>query len=109
MLTDFNLFALNQSILDNAKKLGFNNTTDPCYDFTGLPTDATSTTGCTSDNINQFLYWNDIHPTAPVQALWAQGLRSAVPEPSTWAMLFIGLVGLGFAGYRRSARARAAA
>jgi hypothetical protein len=63
-----------------------------------LPTDASSATGCTPDNINQFLYWNDIHPTAPVQALWAQGLREAVPEPSTWAMLLIGFVGLALLG-----------
>ncbi len=109
MLTDFNLFAFNQNILDNAAALGFTNTTDPCYDFTGLPTDANSTTGCTSDNINKFLYWNDIHPTAPVQALWAQGLREAVPEPSTWVMLLIGFSSLAFAAYRRGARARAAA
>jgi hypothetical protein len=27
-----------------------------------------------------------------------------VPEPSTWAMLLIGMAGLGFAGYRRSRR-----
>ena len=27
---------------------------------------------------------------------------SAVPEPSTWAMLLIGFAGLGFAGYRRA-------
>lgn len=27
---------------------------------------------------------------------------SAVPEPSTWAMLMLGFAGLGFAGYRRS-------
>ena len=27
---------------------------------------------------------------------------TAVPEPSTWAMTFIGLAGLGFAGYRRA-------
>jgi len=28
-----------------------------------------------------------------------------VPEPSTWAMMAIGFVSLGFAGYRRGARA----
>jgi hypothetical protein len=33
------------------------------------------------------------------------GLSSAVPEPSTWAMLLIGFAGIGFAGYRRSRRA----
>jgi hypothetical protein len=27
---------------------------------------------------------------------------TAVPEPSTWAMLLIGFAGIGFAGYRRS-------
>jgi hypothetical protein len=27
---------------------------------------------------------------------------SAVPEPSTWAMLLIGFAGLGYAGFRRS-------
>ena len=29
-------------------------------------------------------------------------LASAVPEPSTWAMMLIGFAGLGFAAYRRS-------
>ena len=28
--------------------------------------------------------------------------NSAVPEPSTWAMVLLGFAGLGFAGYRRS-------
>jgi len=32
---------------------------------------------------------------------------AAVPEPSTWAMMLAGFIGLGFAGYRR-AKARAA-
>jgi hypothetical protein len=30
------------------------------------------------------------------------GLSSAVPEPSTWAMMLIGFAGLGFASYRRA-------
>jgi uncharacterized membrane protein len=29
------------------------------------------------------------------------GFSSSLPEPSTWAMLLLGFVGLGFAGYRR--------
>jgi hypothetical protein len=29
---------------------------------------------------------------------------SAVPEPSTWAMLLLGFAGLGYADYRRSRR-----
>jgi PEP-CTERM motif len=34
-------------------------------------------------------------------------IGGAVPEPSTWAMMLVGLAGLGFAGYR-STRRRAA-
>jgi hypothetical protein len=32
-------------------------------------------------------------------------LPTAVPEPSTWAMMLIGFAGLGFAGYRASRKA----
>lgn len=109
-LQDFDLFGLNANILANAASLGFTNTTDPCYTLKALPTSAATTPQCGPDaeNIDSFLYWNDIHPTARVQAMWAQGFLAAVPEPSTWAMLLIGFVGLGFAGYRRGVKARAA-
>ncbi|MGA9847413.1 MAG: PEP-CTERM sorting domain-containing protein, partial [Roseiarcus sp.] len=32
---------------------------------------------------------------------------TAVPEPSTWAMLLLGFAGVGCAGYRRAMRRRA--
>jgi PEP-CTERM motif len=32
-------------------------------------------------------------------------LSSVVPEPSTWAMMLVGFVGLGFAGYRKTRKA----
>ena len=32
---------------------------------------------------------------------------SAVPEPSTWAMMMLGFAGLGFAGYRKSRKSAA--
>lgn len=43
------------------------------------------------------------------EAFFAEQLyvRSAVPEPSTWAMMLIGFAGLGFAGYRASRRTAA--
>ena len=31
-----------------------------------------------------------------------------VPEPSTWAMMLVGFAGLGYAGYRRARKPRAA-
>ena len=36
-------------------------------------------------------------------------LGGAVPETSTWAMMLIGFVGLGFAGYRSTPKARRSA
>jgi hypothetical protein len=36
-------------------------------------------------------------------------MGSSVPEPSTWAMMMLGFVGLGYAAFRRSAKARALA
>ncbi|KIU49631.1 hypothetical protein QU42_06160 [Bradyrhizobium sp. UASWS1016] len=33
---------------------------------------------------------------------------SAVPEPSTWAMMILGFLGLGFLGYRKSSKTSAA-
>jgi phospholipase/lecithinase/hemolysin len=108
-LTDFDLYNFNANILANAAALGFTNTTDPC--FTDTPGSAAATTACGPDgaNVDHFLYWDDIHPTAPVQKMWAGGFESAVPEPSTWAMLLLGFVGLGLTDYRRRAQARAAA
>jgi phospholipase/lecithinase/hemolysin len=106
-LTDFNLYDFNANILANANALGFTNTTDPC--FSDTPTSAASSTGCSLANINSFLYWDDIHPTARVQAMWAAGFEAAVPESSTWAMLLLGFASLGYAGYRRGALARTAA
>jgi outer membrane lipase/esterase len=103
-LTDFNLFAFNEN-LDTS---GFANTTDPCYSFTGVPDSTASDHQCGPANVDTFVYFNDVHPTAPVQALWAGGLRAAVPETSTWAMLVVGFFSVGFAGYCRSARVRAA-
>ena len=34
------------------------------------------------------------------------GPATAVPEPSTWAMLLLGFVGLSYAGFRRSGKRR---
>ena len=36
-------------------------------------------------------------------------VTTGVPEPSTWAMMLAGFLGLGFAGYRRMKVSRAAA
>jgi hypothetical protein len=39
---------------------------------------------------------------ANVEQVRLDGVASAVPEPSTWAMMIIGFLGLGFMAYRRT-------
>ncbi len=41
-----------------------------------------------------------------ITALSFQATVAGVPEPSTWAMMLAGFVGLGFLGYRQAARVR---
>lgn len=53
--------------------------------------------------------------TGDFDGLWGGGggggsfVSSAVPEPSTWAMLLLGFAGLGFIGYRSSRKSAALA
>jgi phospholipase/lecithinase/hemolysin len=102
-LHEFDLYDFNTTILDDATALGFTNTTEPC--FSDAPASAASTTGCSIANVNNFIYWNDVHPSGHVQALWAAGMEAVVPEPSTWVMLAIGFIGTGFAALRRGRKA----
>jgi len=44
-------------------------------------------------------------PFASTEETLGVATIAAVPEPSTWAMMILGFLGLGFIGYRRQARA----
>jgi hypothetical protein len=62
------------------------------------------------------LSFTDVTPSAAVVLGTLRGFSSdvsgdfssTVPEPSTWAMMLLGFVGLGYAGYRRAKTPRAA-
>jgi hypothetical protein len=89
-------------ILNNPAEYGLTNTTDPCDNlFANPPTPVCSTQ-------NQYFYYYNSHPSDAVHKIVGgelftevEGLPSPVPEPSTWAMMVLGFLGLGFAGYRR--------
>ena len=53
-------------------------------------------TGIDSTKTNGYTEALEFAPTTPV------------PEPATWALMLLGFVGVGFAGFRRAGRARAA-
>ncbi len=102
-VTQFDLFKYNASIKANAAALGFTNTTDRC--FTATPEFALTTPQCGPNgaNIDQFLYWDAIHPSGRVQALWAGGFEQAlagqavtlpIPEPASLMLVGAGLLGL---------------
>ena len=110
-LTPFDLYSYTAEILANAASFGFTDTTDPCFTSTPFSAAATPQCGPNGQNVNSFIYWDTIHPTAPVQALWAQGMLDAleggsnptlVSEPATLALLGAGLLGVGVLRRRRT-------
>jgi len=83
----FDIYGLGSAIAANPAAFGLVNVTDAC----GAPSNA-----CNPATAE---YWDGIHPTVTAHTLIADAFLSqaAVPEPSTWAMMLLGFVGLGFA------------
>jgi outer membrane lipase/esterase len=90
-VSTFDLFGLGTSIALDPSAFGFTNVTDACGAISGA-------------NCNTYAYWDGIHPTEAAHAVIADAFVAqvtAVPEPSTWAMLLLGFAGVGCMAYRR--------
>lgn len=115
LLTVYNIdaFGLLTDAVSNPGKFGFSNVADPCWTggYTGYAGGGTlcSMLPAVQDT---YLFWDSVHPTAAGHLLIADAAAGligvAIPEPSTWATMILGLAGLGALGARR-VRAAAAA
>jgi len=99
-LDQFDFFDFSKNVAANAASLGITDTSDPC-----LKSNFTPNANCIDPVTHQiefdkFLFWDNIHPTAEVQAAWAEGLFEAVPAPPALTLLVVGLAAFGL-GRRR--------
>ena len=96
-VTTFDIFGLGTSIALNPGAYGLTNVTDACGAVLGA-------------NCDTYAYWDGIHPTAAAHAIIADAfVVAAVPETSTWIMMFVGFACIGFVTYCRQKPAALAA
>jgi phospholipase/lecithinase/hemolysin len=81
-VTYFDTFGFLHQIVANPGAYGFTNVTDMCYD-------AVAHTLCADPG--QYLFWDDLHPTAKGHALLGDAFASAVPEPASFVLIGFGL------------------
>ena len=73
----FNTAALLRTVVANPGAYGFTNVTDACLDPT-VPS--------LCSNPGEYLFWDDIHPSARGHQILAEQFAEAVPEPSTFGL-----------------------
>jgi phospholipase/lecithinase/hemolysin len=73
----------------NAAALGFTNTNAGC--FSGFVDNPVGTVCATPSS---YVYWDEIHPSARAHEVLGAQMLAAVPEPSTYALMALGLLGI---------------
>jgi hypothetical protein len=91
--------------LDGLNKIEFNG--DSANTYTGAQLMGLSDTGCQGDpSCNRFITFSGLITsftlTSTVNSFEVDSFATAVPEPSTWGMMMLGFLGVGFMAYRRT-------
>ena len=84
-IVQFDTYGALNSIIANAGAYGFTNTTSPCFD---------RKVGTVCANPDQYVFWDDSHPTTKTSSIFGAGFRASVPEPETILLVAIGLLGI---------------
>jgi phospholipase/lecithinase/hemolysin len=79
-VTIFDTAAFLRNIDSNPAAYGFTNVTDPCFNGVSVCADP-----------GQYLFWDDIHPTAAADVILGAQFAASVPEPSTIILVLVGL------------------
>ena len=96
-LSFLDTFSLLDAAIADPVEFGLTNVVAPCYigPYTGG--------GSVCATPDQYLFWDELHPTVIGQALIAKAALNAVPEPATLTVVAIGIAGIA-AARRQSKR-----
>lgn len=82
-IIEYDIFALFNDVVADPPAYGFTDVTNACL-----------LVGCS--NPDEFLFWDDFHPTTRGHAIIASELAAAVPAPASLVLICLGLAGIGY-------------